>query len=144
MRPKKPILLIGNELTLSPIKFMLNLDWRYRATITQTATEAIDAITNADKRYELVVLLVPFLGAYQLLEDVHKIDRRLLTLVMCPKLNPYTYLHASQFISSPSSEELFERIATMTTSQRGPRKGSPGAILCGIAAKARATRKMAA
>jgi CheY-like chemotaxis protein len=151
MRPKKVILCVDfDERELSTTKFMLTTNG-YRVLTASTPDEAL-AIFVDQPNIKLVLVseydsLPDAISTRKLISDL-KENRPFVPVILLldPSAPDVQRIAADAMLSKNtcSTEQLLVYVREFTKSTRGPRKGSPGAIRCGMAAKARAMREVAA
>ena len=128
MRPKKKILLVcADDNHLSILRFLLE-NRGFRTVAASTAKEAEIAFELASVD---LVLCVTGRDIRDGLITTLKNSRIYIPMILMVEKALDSIHHADAMIlKSATSMELIERIRVMSARKRGPRKGSPAAMLC--------------
>ena len=127
MRPKKVILCVDdNEQELSVLAFMLATNG-YRVLAALNGQEAIGMFAAATVDLVLADFTMPQMNGNQLVGRLKQIAPHIPMLLLGDPQKMGSDLHAADALITKkncTSQELLERIKTMSARKRGPRKGS--------------------
>ena len=131
MRPKKIILCIDdNEHELSVTKFMLHING-YKVIGALNAQEAIAVIAATPVDLVLADQFMPNTSGSQVVARLKQIAPHVPMILLGDPQKMGGEIHAADALLAKrncSPQELLERIRTMSTRKRGPRKGVPRTI----------------
>lgn len=140
MRPPKHILIVSDdEVQLSLLRFVVNVNPLYRATACHSAQEALETLRT--RQYDLLVVLCPLASLNELLPHAKLLYETMPSLVLYSKAVDVIHCSADATIHNPSTADLLERIRILTIKKRGP---SPGCKkkAAGIVAREMAEREL--
>ena len=127
MRPKKIILCVDdNEQELSVTKFMLSTNG-YKVIAALNAQEAIAAFSGAQIDLVLADHSLPQMSGGQLVDRLKQIAPHVPMILLGDPQRMMGEIHSADALLAKkqcSPLELLEKIKTMSTRKRGPRKGS--------------------
>ncbi len=127
MRPKKIILCVDdNEQDLSVLRFML-VTKGYKVISAASGQEAIGLFGENQVDLVLADHVMPQMTGGQLVDKLKRMAPHIPMILLCDPQRMGGELHAADALLARkqcTSQELLERIKTMCTRKRGPRKGS--------------------
>ena len=133
MRPRKKILLVGPLVDPATASLKFVLDCKGLAvTHTVLISEAQQLLSERCGQFSLLLIIWPRWGDMPMLDAARAADP------LCPILavaSKATSTPASHTLVRPTMTEMMDCIKVMITRKRGPRKGSPSAMRCGVPAK---------
>jgi len=122
MRPKKKILLAGeNAVTLGILKFLLECNG-YAPTVAHSDTEAYARL--ADGLFELMICEKPLADTEVFIREVKGLYPYMPTIFLFHYHKEIYSGYADVSLYNPTTVELLERVKIMSMRKRGPRKGS--------------------
>jgi two-component system, OmpR family, response regulator CpxR len=134
MRPKKLILIaMADEYELSNMRFMLNTQ-RYRVIAAGNGEAAVDLFGASAVDLVLIDFYLPSTNGDQVAKRMKEL-KPYIPIVMLRDRRPLgmDVFAADALLDKTRTPtmELLERIKVMIARKRGPRKGSPSAMICG-------------
>jgi CheY-like chemotaxis protein len=127
MRPKKVILCVDdNEQELSVLKFMLMTNG-YKVLSALNGQEAIGMFAETSIDLVLTDFAMPQMNGSQLVDRLKQIANHIPMILLGDPARMGGDIHAADALLAKkncTSQELLERIKTMSARKRGPRKGS--------------------
>jgi CheY-like chemotaxis protein len=122
MRPKKKILLVGeNEFTISILRFLLS-NYGYAPTVAHTKKEA--RVCLADCEFDLLLCEKPMENTEVFFTEA-KVQQPHMPIMMIRHVEEQSFSRIADAVcTKPTPAELLERIKIMAARKRGPRKGS--------------------
>ena len=134
MRPKKLILIaIADEAELSTMRFMLNTNG-YRVIAAGNGEAAVDLFSANSVDLVLIDFHLPRGNGDQVAKRMKAIKPDIPIIMLRGRRPLGTDVFAADCLLDKTRTpmaDLKERIKVMSARKRGPRKGSPGAMICG-------------
>ena len=135
MRPAKIILCVShNENELSVLKFMLRTNG-YRVLTAASGEEAIDIFTESSVDLVMTDYDMPHMNGTQLVNRLKQIAPYIPMIMLGDPRTIAGEMHSADALlckKTTDPAELLVRIKVMAARKRGPRRGSPEAMRCGI------------
>lgn len=122
MRPKKVILLVGENETDMRILNYVFITNRYATVMAWGAQEAVDVMFNIS--CDILIIMQPLDFFEKLLAHSKRLNEKIPTIVLSDSKEELgLYVHADAVLCKPTAMELLERVRVMAQRKRGPRKG---------------------
>jgi DNA-binding response OmpR family regulator len=119
MRPPKTILLVGDDMRVGILRFVIATHSRYRVSLAVGAQQALDLL--AVGRYDLLLCQAPLDLLEPLLVRAKMIDDVMPTMVLGAEGHPRPDCYCGAFLAGASTAEVLERMRVMIARKRGPK-----------------------
>ena len=132
MRPKKKVLVwCSDPDRAGRLAFVLRQGWEFAPTSCSTTEELAAALTARTYEGAIVIQATPV--AAEMVKTHQPLCK---VLAVGVATTPADMTHIDQFLPSDASmASLLEGLKVITVRKRGPRKGSPTAMICGMNGK---------